>query len=167
MTRYAGWQPMPPGQYRSRGESRLASVLDRAGMHYQYEPRLTLYSQAHRPSPIPGEVWTRPDFYLPKQQAVIEYAGRMDLPDYRLRHSEKIRHYEYNGIRCYELFPQDICRPYWEPRLIDAIRNASPLKPFEVLGNTPAGDWVPQANLDDRVRRMRIDPVYSKPTRYR
>lgn len=61
----------------------------------------------------------------------------MDLPDYRLRHAEKIRHYEYNGIRCYELFPQDISRPYWEPRLIDAIRNASPSSHLRFLVTPP------------------------------
>lgn len=65
----------------------------------------------------------RPDFYLPRHHAVIEYAGRMDLPAYRLRHREKVGLYEYNGIRCYEVFPEDLSRPYWAPRLIDAIED--------------------------------------------
>lgn len=70
--------------------------------------------------------WTRPDFYLPQHHAVIEYAGRMDLPGYRQRHSEKVKLYAYNHIDCYEVFPQDLQRPYWAPRLIDAIKAALP-----------------------------------------
>lgn len=68
----------------------------------------------------------RPDFYLPLHHAVIEYAGRMDLPGYRLRHREKVGLYEHNGIRCYEVFPEDVRRPYWAPRLIDSIEDCLP-----------------------------------------
>lgn len=147
MTGYTGWRPMPPGRYRSQGESYVARALDRARVAYRYEPRLVLAGHdpgyqgraSVRPSgdtipevptpyysaALPGvrEYWVRPDFYLPQHHAVIEYAGRMDLPGYRQRHREKVRLYEHNAISCYEVFPEDLRRPYWAPRLMDAIED--------------------------------------------
>lgn len=67
------------------------------------------------------EQWVRPDFYLPKHHAVIEYAGLIDLPEYRARHDFKTQLYQSNAIKCYEIFPEDIQRPYWEPRLLDDL----------------------------------------------
>ena len=113
---------MPPGQYRSRGEYRVAACLDRGGLTYQYEPRLTLYAPRNMAAEYNmHEQWVRPDFYLPEHHAVIEYAGRMDLPEYRARHNFKTQLYQSNGIKCYEIFPEDIRRPHWEPRLLDDL----------------------------------------------
>jgi len=94
-------------------------------MTYQYEPRLILTDPAKSNGHAPHEQWTRPDFYLPDHRSVIEYAGRMDLADYRQRHDEKTRLYELNGFRCYEVFPEDLRRPHWDARLLDAIIEAS------------------------------------------
>lgn len=125
MTGYTGWRPMPPGRYRSRGESRIAAALDRSSMTYRYEPRLVLSGGISDQPFGRTEYWVRPDFYLPDQHSVIEYAGRMDLSEYRERHAEKTRLYERNGIECYTVYPHDLDRPYWEPRLLESILASS------------------------------------------
>jgi hypothetical protein len=73
--------------------------------------------------------WVRPDFYLPQYQAVVEYAGRMDLASYRDRHLKKTQLYAYNGIDCHTVQPEDFRRPYWSSRLIEAIDAASSRTP--------------------------------------
>ncbi|MFN3166982.1 MAG: hypothetical protein ACE37H_07955 [Phycisphaeraceae bacterium] len=168
MNGYTGWRPMPSGQYRSRGESTIANLLGRAGVPYHYEPRLILYAPPQQPTPPDISLrWTRPDFYLPRQRTVIEYAGRMDLPDYRERHAEKVQLYAYNGVRCYEVFPDDLRRSYWAHRLLDAVHTPwtpTNYKPDDGLPiNGHISSMHHSATLDDRLLRK---PRYAGPTRY-
>ena len=91
------------GAYRSKGEQALGQTLDRLGVRYTYEPRLTLYdpvAQRYR--------WTRPDFYLIDYGLVVEYAGMLDQPDYRDRHLRKAKLYQANGVPMLEVVPEDL-----------------------------------------------------------
>lgn len=103
--------------------------------------------------------WARPDFYIPAANAVIEYAGRMDLPDYRRRHYKKTALYAASGINCYEVFPEDQRRPYWAPRLIDAIQmsmvTGPPGRDGNKVGSTEfRGSSVPQrASLQQMIEQ--------------
>jgi len=89
------------------------------GIGYQYEPRLTLKDPL---SMYPR--WARPDFYLTGPQGqgvVIEYAGMMDLPEYRKRHAKKAWLYHTNQVSMIEVLPEDLKSMDWPASLLERI----------------------------------------------
>jgi hypothetical protein len=108
----------PCHQYRSRGETAVANVLNTYGIPFCYElPRLVYDRGQYR-------VW-HPDFSLPEHGgAVIEYAGMMDLPDYRSGIEHKERAYAANHIPALFVYPEDISRPGWHESIISRVYGA-------------------------------------------
>lgn len=78
------WQPKPPGEYRSKFEGNIAAALEKAGLIYEYEPWTLEYwlpkgygvcpKCGCRDIHIPKQYL--PDFWLPKQEIVVEAKGR-------------------------------------------------------------------------------------------
>lgn len=100
-------------------------------MHYlgKPPPPNNIWSKKTSGGTSGGGRWVRPDFYLPQYRAVVEYAGRMDLADYRDRHLKKTQLYAYNRIDCHTVLPEDFRRPYWSSRLVEAIDATSSRTP--------------------------------------
>lgn len=106
-------------QARSKGEAALGTVLSRMGLAYRYEPRLTLYDHfqdKHR--------WVRPDYVLDGSGVVIEYAGMLDIPEYRARHEYKSWLYDLNGIRHITVTPSDLSSTALRRSLLERILDA-------------------------------------------
>lgn len=75
---------------RSRAEARIANVLHRSGIAYDYEPIIAGF---------------RPDFYVPAWDLVIEYWG-LDTPEYNERRRVKTLAYLSEGHKLLSLEPR-------------------------------------------------------------
>ena len=111
-------QQQPP-PYRSRGEAKVARLLNEYGIPFLYEHPTTVYDRGrHR-------VW-HPDFTLPTYHGmIVEYAGMPDLPDYMagIRHKRKV--YRANGIPAVFIYPGDIAMDRSPQRVLDRIVDAA------------------------------------------
>ena len=83
--------------YQSRFEVIIAKELD--SLEVGYKPHCTLKL---------GEKVFYPDFYLPKYDLYIEYAGMMDRSFYRKSFAEKMNHYSAHNITFLLVFPETI-----------------------------------------------------------
>jgi len=76
-------------EYRSRGESTIARMLEAYRIPFQYEPDIYLKSGKK------NYIW-HPDFYLPQYNTVIEYLGLSGNKDYDQITLRKKRIYHQN-----------------------------------------------------------------------
>lgn len=113
----------PP--YRSRGEARLGGMLDRYGIPFFYEHPLLVVSRGRY------RLW-HPDFTLPHHGGlIVEYAGMMDRADYRdgIRYKQHV--YKANGAAAIFLYPDDLCGPDWQQRIVDRLTHGSHINSLE------------------------------------
>lgn len=86
------------------GEARLAGMLDRGGIAYEYERPTSVHDRGRWRS------W-RPDFTLPQYgDLIVEYAGMPDVPDYMQGVVHKARAYRNNRRSALFLYPGDLYR---------------------------------------------------------
>ncbi len=103
----------PP--YRSRGERKVAGLLDQYGIPFFYEhPLLILDRGRHR-------IW-HPDFTLPTYGGlIVEYAGMPDRPDYMQGIRHKAKAFEFNGVPALFLYPWDVRGENWQEHAMARI----------------------------------------------
>lgn len=108
----------PCHQYRSRGEATIAEMLEAYGIPFLYElPRLVHDRGRYR-------VW-HPDFSLPEHAGtIIEYAGMMDVPDYRAGVQHKQQAYAANHIPALFVYPEDLSQPGWHESIVARVYGA-------------------------------------------
>ena len=112
-------------QFRSEGERRIAATLDRYGIPFVYEQKVTLNDN--------GRIRTfRPDFYLPDFNLYIEYYGRVGNQDYDLRTAKKQAAYAANSINVVSIYPWDLLED-WPNYLFDRL----PTSPNQQSLTTP------------------------------
>ena len=104
--------------FRSRGEAQLGSLLKQYGIPFIYEQATLIYDRKSY------RIW-HPDFTLPNHRdLIVEYAGMMDVPDYRdgILHKQQV--YAANGIPAVFVYPQDLYGRNWHERILDQIERA-------------------------------------------
>lgn len=75
---------------RSYGEQRVANLLSRRGLRYEYEPL------------VEG---LRPDFLLPEHKLIVEYWGGAGFRRYAARMAKKTERFEAAGYRVVHMVP--------------------------------------------------------------
>lgn len=94
---------------RSKGEKTIADYLSHHGIAYYYEATAMTNDWFIFKSKI-----SRPDFFLPQYNLVVEYWGLVDSPDTRLRNEYvrtmrwKMAQYRKNNVRFVSLYPSNI-----------------------------------------------------------
>ena len=94
---------------RSRSEKMIADYLTRDSIAYQYEATAMTNDWFIFKSKI-----SRPDFFLPQYNLVVEYWGLVDSPDARLQaeyiHTMKwkMAQYRKNNIRFVSIYPSNM-----------------------------------------------------------
>ncbi len=105
----------PEKPFRSRGEAQLGSLLKHYGIPFIYEQATLIYDRRSY------RLW-HPDFTLPNHRnLIVEYAGMMDVPDYRDGILYKQQVYAANGIPAVFVYPQDLYGRNWHQRVLDRI----------------------------------------------
>ena len=102
------------GGFRSRGEARIAGLLDARGIRYFYEHPLAVIADGKT------RIWY-PDFRLPEYGLLIEYFGRPRDPEYAEGMSKKRRVYQQNGVPAILLTPAVFKAENWRGRVLDRI----------------------------------------------
>ena len=102
------------GGFRSRGEARIAGLLDARGIGYFYEHPLAVIADGKT------RIWY-PDFRLPDYGLLIEYFGRPRDPEYAEGMSKKRRVYQQNGVPAILLTPAVFDAANWPERILDRI----------------------------------------------
>ncbi len=82
---------------QSYGEVEIADWLFEHNIEYEYDQEREIASEL-----------IRPDFYLPKENIVIEYWGIMTAPDYRQKREWKENLYRREGITLISIEPKDM-----------------------------------------------------------
>lgn len=95
---------------RSLGEQRIANLLSRRGIAYEYEPALLGF---------------RPDFVLRDHHVVIEYWGGAGFDGYAAHAAKKIAAYEDAGYAVVSLVPVNL--RYLERELLDRLQDVGAL----------------------------------------
>jgi hypothetical protein len=117
--------------FRSRGEAKVANMLDRYGIPFIYEQPTIIHDRGR------WRAW-RPDFTLPDyNNLILEYAGMMDNPDYAKGIAHKRRAYRRNNLPALFIYPRQIRSRDWEKRLYERIQYtanqssySAPIKPY-------------------------------------
>jgi len=89
------------GQYKSRGEYAIGSVLSARGIVHAYEQPLLVIDQGKH------KIW-HPDFTLPQLGMHIEYYGMAGNPEYDKGIRKKQKVYDQMGIQVLSIFPEDL-----------------------------------------------------------
>lgn len=95
-------------QVRSKGEKIIADYLTYHGVAYQYE------AQAMTNAWIFSHKISKPDFYLPQYNLIIEYWGLVDSPDHNLRDEYvrsmrwKMAQYRKNNYPFVSIYPSNM-----------------------------------------------------------
>ena len=103
--------------FRSAGERRIASALERYGIRYTYEQGV-LVTDKGKP-----KIW-HPDFYLPEFATYIEYYGLAGNPDYDAGIERKTRVYGNMGIDVVPIYPWSF-KDGWPNSLLDEIQTVA------------------------------------------
>ena len=104
--------------FRSRGEAQVASLLNQYGIPFLYEQPTLIYDRRSY------RVW-HPDFTLPSyRNLIVEYAGMMDVPDYRAGILHKQQAYAANGIPAVFVYPHDLYARNARQRILERINSA-------------------------------------------
>jgi hypothetical protein len=82
---------------QSSGEVAIADWLFEHNIDYEYDQEREVASQ-----------FIRPDFYLPRENIVIEYWGIMTDPDYKRKRGWKEELYRIEGITLISIEPKDM-----------------------------------------------------------
>lgn len=99
--------------FRSKGEQRIATLLNEYGIPFIYEPNIKVLED--------GRIRNiRPDFYLPHQDAYIEYYGRVGNDEYDQRIKRKESLYRANGLAVIPVYPWDFCQG-WPDNLLSRM----------------------------------------------
>lgn len=107
----------PP--YQSRGETEIGRVLDRYGIPFFYRQPTLIYDGGRH------HLW-HPDFTLPTYNGlVIEYARRINTPDYVRGIERKRLVYEANEVPAVFVYPEDLATPEWPEDLTRRIEAAT------------------------------------------
>ena len=122
--------------FKSEGERRIASTLDKYGIFYIYERPVQVQTA--------GTVrYLRPDFYLPRYNVYIEYYGRAGNSEYDRRITKKQSLYTANGIRVISIYPWTLCRN-WPKYLMGRLARrptyavrTPPAKPYRASSARP------------------------------
>jgi len=94
---------------RSKGERMIADYLTHQSIAYHYEATAMTNDWFIFKSKI-----SRPDFFLPQYNLIVEYWGLIDSPDARLRNEYirkmrwKMAQYRKNNIRFVSLYPSNL-----------------------------------------------------------
>ncbi|MGC9455867.1 MAG: hypothetical protein ACP5HU_13560 [Phycisphaerae bacterium] len=104
----------PAGGFKSRGEARIAAMLEADGVGYFYEHPLAVVADGKT------RIWY-PDFQLPRYGVLIEYFGRPEDPAYAGGMSKKRRIYRQNGLTAVLLTPAALEPENWQQRVLDRI----------------------------------------------
>lgn len=91
--------------FRSWGETQIARMLDRHGIHYFHEHPLAVIDRGKT------RIWY-PDFQLPDYGVVLEYFGRVGDPAYAASVAHKREVYKENGLSAL-MYTPDIFRGDW------------------------------------------------------
>jgi hypothetical protein len=106
-------------QFRSRGEEKVAGMLDRYHIPFVYEMPTIIFDRNRH------HVW-RPDFTLPEHNyLILEYAGMMDIPDYAKGIEHKRRAFRRNHKPAVFIYPHQIRARDWERKLYERIEYAA------------------------------------------
>ena len=98
---------------KSRGEQQLARFLDRAGLDYFYEHPLAVIDRGKT------RIWY-PDFWLPEQGVLLEYAGVAHDASYTQRIEHKKGVYANMGLPALFLDP-GFFAGYWPARILESL----------------------------------------------
>ncbi len=82
---------------QSYGEVKIADWLFEHNIEYEYDQEKEIASE-----------FIRPDFYLPRENIVIEYWGIMTDPDYKRKREWKENLYGIEGMTLISIEPKDI-----------------------------------------------------------
>ena len=88
---------------KSYGEQRIAGVLDRYGIRYQYERPILVIDRSRE------RLWY-PDLWLPDPSVAVEYYGLAGNPGYDQGIERKADVYEQNGIGMVPVYRQHLGR---------------------------------------------------------
>ena len=88
---------------KSQAEKRIADWLYLNHIEYRYEPLVYIAAGF-----LSRRTLARPDFYLPRFGAYIEYWGLVNFAGYRKRMMRKLAHYHERGLRVVSLYPSDM-----------------------------------------------------------
>ena len=139
-------------QFRSEGERRIAATLDKYGIPFIYEQKVTLNDN--------GRIRTfRPDFYLPEFNLYIEYYGRVGNQDYDTRTAKKQTAYAANNINVVSIYPWDLIQDwpnYLFERLPTSPNQRSQTPPIKRY--SPAKSKPRYAKLTPSIPRYRTSP---------
>ena len=92
--------------YKSVGESIIAEILERYGIEFEYE-RSVLVQEKHEGDTPKARIWY-PDFYLPKQNVIVEYFGMTHDEAYRKNVEWKKKVYGEMGFRVVLVYRDDV-----------------------------------------------------------
>ncbi|HEA46957.1 MAG TPA: hypothetical protein ENH97_00915 [bacterium] len=82
---------------QSHGEVRIADWLFEHNIEYEYDQEKEIASEI-----------IRPDFYLPRENVVIEYWGIMKDPNYKRHREDKEKLYRMEGMTLISIETKDI-----------------------------------------------------------
>lgn len=97
----------------SRGERLIARALEDHGIAYRYEQPFAVVAHGH-------VRLCYPDFYLPKQHVILEYAGIQGSPEYDRQLQWKLEQYRALGMRPLVLDADSFETP-WPANLLNAL----------------------------------------------
>lgn len=89
----------PKGNFKSKGERKIASFLGENSIKYKYEYALAVHSEQGK-----LRIWY-PDFYLPEFKSYIEYYGMAGKPCYDQGIKQKESVYSKMGLDVVSVYP--------------------------------------------------------------
>jgi len=92
-------------KYKSKGETKIAKLLNQYGINFIYEPDLYLKDGNKR------YIW-HPDFYLPEHQTIIEYFGIQGNDNYDNGTKKKKKLYHKNHYHLIPVYPKTLTKNY-------------------------------------------------------
>jgi hypothetical protein len=117
------------GDYKSKGEVKIAEFLDSNRIEYEYEKGILLKSYEGK-----QRLWY-PDFYLPEFQTFIEYYGMKGDPDYNKGIGIKKFVYSINNIDVISVYPKTFSEN-WQEYIMSELEHMIK-KRFQILKSKP------------------------------
>lgn len=108
---------------RSRAEVIIDNLLHDLGISHEYEKPLTLAGT---------RLW--PDWFLPSQNAIIEFWGLEDQPAYVQKQVAKLKLYAEHNLPCLSLNDEDLSD---SQQLADRLRNFAQQPPGQIVPSGP------------------------------
>lgn len=102
-------------RYKSKGESKIASYLEKRNFDFTYEKPVAVIDSGKT------KIWY-PDFYLDNYHILIEYLGMNSNPHYARLNRHKREVYRQNRFDVVEIYPDDFTGN-WQRTIDDGIYN--------------------------------------------